>query len=109
MAMGVRCSDIAAASAYRYHQFDFMVQIGRERGVGHVHSPACISGQHGTCGFHEKEGGLTPGVAHFFGVVFVVAAYAVNAVYRKPCSLAGDGHAGDGWRGEHKAHGQLQL
>src|SRR5256885_17006467 len=59
--------------------------------------------------FEEEEGRLAAGEAHLLGVLFVVAAHAVDAVHGKTLGAAQDGYAGHGGRGENVAHVGVPL
>ncbi len=102
---GLRGRNVFAAFANRYHQLDFVVQIAGQRGVGHADSATVFCGQYGICGLHEEKRCFAPRKAHIFGVLRVVAAYAVDAVYGKTVSAANDRHRGLGWGRKHKWHG----
>src|SRR5256885_16539270 len=59
--------------------------------------------------FEEEEGRLAAGEAHLLGVLFVVAAHAVDAVHGKTLGAAQDGYAGHGGRVENPGHVGVPL
>ena len=75
-----------------------MVQVGGERGVGHLAGLARVHGQHGVGGLHEEERRLAAGEAHFLGVLGIVAAHAQDAPDRENRRLALHGHGGGSMR-----------
>ena len=101
--------DVFATLANGHHQFDLVVQVGREAGVGQQAGFAGIDHHDGVGRFHEKERRLAAGEAHFLGVLFVVAAHAVDAVHREAVARAHNGHAGHGRGRKNIAHVSLSA
>ncbi len=97
--------DVLATQTNGHHQLDFMVQVVREAGVGQGANLTRVHHHQRVSRLHEKEGRLAAGVAHFFGVFFIVAADAVNAMHRKLGSTAHHGHSHWGRGVKNIAHG----
>jgi len=73
-----------------------MVKIARHAGVGDL--PCLAFGHHhqGVGGFQKEKRRFTAGVSHFFGVLFIVASHAINAMDRKLLRLTDHGDRYDG-------------
>ena len=105
----IGCLNVFSAGANRHNQFNFVVQVFRQAGVGHRAGAARVHHHDGIGGFQKEKGRLATGEPHFFGVVFIVAAHAIDAANRKAIFGAHDGHANWGWRGDDKAHERDSL
>ena len=57
--------------------------------------------------FKKEKRWLAAGKPHFLGVLFVVAAHAVNTVNRKAVFGTNNGYRHCGGRGKYKTHGNL--
>jgi hypothetical protein len=75
-----------------HHQLDLVVQVLCQAGVGHLAGLAAFDHDQAVSGLQKEEGRLAAGETHLFGVFFVIAADAINAVHWKAFSMAQDGH-----------------
>ena len=87
---GIGRRDVFAAFANRHHQLNFVVEILGLAGVGDGAGFTVFDKHQGVGGFQEEKRWFTSSEAHFFGVFFVVAPHAVNAVHREGVCLAHD-------------------
>ena len=79
--------DVSAAGSNGHHQFNFMVQVLSQAGVGHLTRLAFIDHHQRICWFQKEKRWFTARKSHFFGVLFVVAADAINTSDWKSLSL----------------------
>jgi hypothetical protein len=105
--VGVGGLDVASAGADGHHQFDLVVQVLRQAGIGHGAGLAGVDDHQRVGRLQEKEGGLAPGEAHLLGVLFIVAPDAVDAVHRKTGTAAKDRDRDRCRRIENKVHDSL--
>ena len=99
--------DIFAADSDRHHQFNLMVQVAGQAGVGNARRFSGVDDDRGVAGLEKEEGGLTPREAHLLGMLLIVAANAVNPVYRECFSPAQNRNA-DLWHcRKYKTHVNL--
>ena len=108
MLHGIGCRNIFATFADSDHQFDFVVEVFSQAGVGHVDGLPAGRKNQGVRWLQKKEGWFTSSKAHFFGMLFVIAAHAVNAVHRKLFCFSNNGNADNGWGREKVLHGGVE-
>ena len=98
--MARRCVDgnISTTGADRHDQLDLVVEVLRQRRVGHIGAAR----HHGIRGLGKEERRLTLGVmAHLAGMLGIVAANAIDAAHRE-LSASLDRHDDGGRRGKNE-------
>ena len=108
VAGGVGRFDVAAAFANGHHQFNLVMEIGRQAGVVDDSCRAIRDSHHGICWLHEKEGRLATREAHLLRVFSVVATHTVNTMNGK-FTPTHNGHSGDGVGRQNIAHVECFL
>ena len=88
--------DVLAAGANGHDEFDLMVEVSGQAGVGQGARLARVDHHDGVSRFEKEERRLTAGESHLLGMLFIIAAHAVNTVHGKPCVGALDGNRNDG-------------
>jgi hypothetical protein len=82
-----------------------MVEVFGQTGVGHVDGLPAWRKHQSVCWLEKEERWLTSRKAHFFGMFFVITAYAINAVHGELFCFSDNGNADNGWRRKKVLHG----
>ena len=92
MLHSMRSRNVAAPLPNGHHQFHFVMQIGRKRGIRQLRRPIGRTGQHCVGRFEEEERRFAIRTAHFTRMLGVITPNAIDAVHGKLRRAARDRH-----------------